>query len=441
MLEDAAGVDANTVDLSAVSAAAYTQLTSTLIKSTGGNDVLTGTQRNDRIEGGTGADTMNGSDGDDTLVWNNGEGSDVMNGGDGVDTIENNGAGAGPAVDETYTVETSGARFLFKRTSTGPFSLDVGGAEKYVNNLLAGNDKFSTLDPAAPVTGIAVTLNGGDGADALTGTDGNDTLNGGTGDDTIVGFKGNDAMNGEDGNDTLVWNNGDGSDKFEGGAGTDTAVDNGANTGNDHFIVTANAARFTATRDNLGPFFLDIGTTEALQVNGLGGDDSIDVNNGLGAVAITVNGGEGNDIVRARNDSAQTIDGGNGTDSATVDATDQVTNVETVDRGASADKTKPKVKVLSTRLNVRKGRAIMRVSLPASESASQGRVRLLRRGKIAGSKNKLTLQPGKTTIKVPLTRATRIALAKKANKKLKVNVKFKLTDAAKNTGVTKKTPT
>ena len=111
--EDPAGADANTVDLSAVTAASYPQLTSTLIKATGGNDTLTGTQRNDRIEGGIGADTMNGVDGDDTLVWNNGEGSDVMNGGDGVDTIENNGANAGPAVDETYTVETNGPRFLF----------------------------------------------------------------------------------------------------------------------------------------------------------------------------------------------------------------------------------------------------------------------------------------------------------------------------------------
>jgi Ca2+-binding RTX toxin-like protein len=433
VLEDAAGVEANTVDLSAVSGAAYTQLTSTLIKATGGNDTLTGTQRNDRIEGGTGADNMNGADGDDTLVWNNGEGSDVMNGGDGVDTIENNGANAGPAVDETYTVETNGPRFLFKRTSTGPFSLDVGGAEKYVNNLLAGNDKFSTLDPAAPVTGIAVTLNGGDGNDALTGTDGNDTLNGGGNEDTIVGFKGNDAMNGDDGNDTLVWNNGDGSDKFEGGAGADTAVDNGANTGNDHFIVGANGARITATRDNLVPFFLDIGTTEALQVNGQGGDDSIDVNNGVGAVAVAVNGGEGNDSVRARNDSAQTIDGGNGTDTAQVDATDQVTNVESIDApGGAADKTKPKAKVLSARLKVKDGKARVRVSLPAGESVSKGKITIVRDKKVVGTK-KITMGAGTKTFKVQLKRSTRIALAKAKGKKLKATLKIKLTDAAGNT--------
>jgi Ca2+-binding RTX toxin-like protein len=434
VLEDPAGVEENKVDLSGVTGDAYPQLTSTHIKSTGGNDTLTGTQRNDRIEGGTGADTMNGVDGDDTLVWNNGEGSDVMNGGDGIDTIENNGADTGsPVANEDYTADSVNGRFVFARISGGAFTLDVGGAEKYVNNLLGGNDTFKTVDQARPVTGIAVTLNGGDGNDALTGTDGNDTLNGGGNEDTIVGFKGNDAMNGDDGNDTLVWNNGDGSDKFEGGAGADTAVDNGANTGNDHFIVGANGARITATRDNLVPFFLDIGTTEALQVNGQGGDDSIDVNNGVGAVAVAVNGGEGNDSIRARNDSAQTIDGGNGTDTAQVDATDQVTNVESIDAPAgAADKTKPKVKVLSARLKVKDGKARVRLSLPAGESVSKGKITIRRDKKVVGTK-KITMGAGTKTFNVQLKRSTRIALAQAKGKKLKATLKIKLTDAAGNT--------
>ena len=110
VLEDPAGIGANTVDLSAVGSAAYTQLTSTLIQAAGGNDELTGSQLDDRIVGGRQADTMNGRDGDDTLVWNNGDGDDEMNGGDGIDTIESNGADVGSAaVDETYTVATVGA--------------------------------------------------------------------------------------------------------------------------------------------------------------------------------------------------------------------------------------------------------------------------------------------------------------------------------------------
>ena len=90
-----------------------------------------------------------------------------------------------------------------------------------------------------PVTGIAVTLNGGEGNDDLTGTDGADTINGGPGDDKLTGFKGNDAPNGEDGDDLIVWNNGDGSDKPEGGAGNDTAQLNGGSAG-EHFVITGN---------------------------------------------------------------------------------------------------------------------------------------------------------------------------------------------------------
>ncbi len=431
VLEDPAGTDANTVDLSAVGAADYPQLTSTLIKATGGADTLTGTQLSDRIEAGTAADTMSGKDGDDTLVWNNGEGSDVMNGGDGIDTIESNGADAGnAAANETYTVETAGARLLFKRVSTGPFTLDVGGAEKYVNNLKGGDDKFSTLDPTKPVTGIAVTLNGEAGNDALTGTDGADTLNGGPGDDALTGFKGNDAPNGEDGNDLIVWNNGDGSDKPEGGAGSDIAQLNGGPLG-EHFVVTGNGARVTATRDTQVPFFLDMGTTELFDLNGNAGDDSVDVGNGVGAVLATdLELGDGNDAFRTRNDSAQKLDGGAGADSAQVDATDQVVNVEAIDAPVT-DTTGPKAAVLSKRLKVKQGKASVKLRLPGGESASTGRIRIVRGGKIVGSK-RIALAGGQTkTFKVKLSPKTRIALA--IRKKLEVTVKVKLTDAAGNT--------
>ena len=336
---------------------------------------------------------MSGKDGDDTLVWNNGDGNDTMNGGDGIDTIESNGADTGsPAVDETYTAETAGKRFLFKRTSTAPFTLDVGGAEKYVNSMKGGADKFSTLDPALPVTGIAVTLNGGEGDDELKGTDGADTINGGPGNDKLTGFKGNDAANGEDGDDLIVWNNGDGSDKPEGGAGNDTAQLNGGSAG-EHFVVTANGARVTATRDTQVPFFLDIGTSELLDLNGRAGDDSVDVGNGVGAVLATdIDLGDGNDSIRARNDSAQKIDGGAGADTAQVDATDVVTNVETVDAPVVAPPRRrprttvaPKAAIKSRRLKVDGGRAAVRISLPADESATSGRIRILRGGKVVGS--------------------------------------------------------
>jgi Ca2+-binding RTX toxin-like protein len=437
VLEDPAGTGANTVDLSAVDASAYTQLTSTLIQAAGGDDELTGSQLDDRIVGGRNADTMNGRDGDDTLVWNNGDGNDEMNGGDGIDTIESNGADAA----ETYTVETAGKRFLFKRVTPNPFQLDVGGAERYVNNLRGGDDRFSTLDPTQAVAGIDVTLNGEAGNDALTGTNDADVLNGGADNDTLVGFRGNDTMNGGDGNDTMTWNNGDGTDRMDGGAGSDVAQQNGANAGNDNFIVSANGQRVTATRDNLGPFFLDISTTETLQVNGQGGDDSVDVNNGLAPlIAVQVNLGDGNDSIEARNDSAQTIDGGAGTDSAVVDATDVLSNVETVDAPVvtppplpEVDEKAPKAAIKSQRLKVDGGRAKVRFTVPSDEEQVDARIRILRGGKIVGSLKISDLDGGDTrTVRVQLKRKTRIALANAQGQKLRATLKIQLTDDAGN---------
>jgi Ca2+-binding RTX toxin-like protein len=103
--------------------------------------------------------------------------------------------------------ETSQLGFLLKRPIPAgqlEFTLDIRDAEALVNNMQGGNDKFSTLDPAVPVNGIAVTINGGDGDDEVIGTDGADVLNGGNGNDRLIGFKGPDTMNGQDGDDTMV---------------------------------------------------------------------------------------------------------------------------------------------------------------------------------------------------------------------------------------------
>ena len=442
--EDAAGTEANTVDLSAVTAADFPQLASTLVRAEGGNDEITGTQLTDRIEGGRGDDVMRGADGDDTLVWNNGEGTDDMFGGDGVDTIENNGADtASPVRDEVYTVATvAGGGFKFSRLPNpavpapgGAFDLNVKGAEKYVNNMLGGNDKFSTLDPATPVTGIAVTLNGGEGDDALTGTDGADVLNGDAGDDTLVGFKGNDTHAGGEGDDLMVWNPGDGSDRMDGEAGNDTAQDNGG-AAPEHFVVSAQGQRVTATRDNLAPFFLDIGTTETLDLNANGGDDLVEVENGVKTlIKVDANLGDGNDAIEADNDSADLIDGAAGTDSATVDATDTVANVENVQ---GQDTKKPKVKIKSKTLKVKNGKAAVKVSCPAGESVCDGKIVIKRGGKAVGSV-KTKLAGGKTkTFKVQLKRTTRIALAQDDDKTLSVKVVVTAQDEAGNTAKTTK---
>ena len=448
--EDAAGAGVNAIDLSAVTAEQFPRLASTLVRAEGGNDVITGTQLADRIEGGRGDDVMRGADGDDTLVWNNGEGTDDMFGGDGIDLIENNGADTASAIrDEVYTAEAvAGGGFKFSRLPNpavpapgGAFALNVKGAEQYRNNLLGGDDKFSTLDPATPVTGIAVTLDGGDGNDALTGTDGADVLNGDAGADTLTGFKGNDTHNGGEGDDLMVWNPGDGSDKMNGEGGADVARDNGGN-GVDHFVVTPQGQRVTATRDNVAPFFLDIGTTETLQVNGNGGNDAVEVENGIGTLIKVVAAlGDGDDTIEARNDSAETIDGGAGNDTAEVDATDQVSNVETVDAPAQPDTTKPKVAVKGKALKVRGGKAAVKVTCPAGESSCDGRITLKRNGKAVGSIATKLVGGQTKTYRIALKRSTRIALAKDGDKTLAVKVIVTAQDAAGNTAKTTKSTT
>jgi Ca2+-binding RTX toxin-like protein len=166
------------------------------------------------------------------------------------------------------------------------------------------------------------TLTGGSGNDILSGQAGNDTLfgkggvdllSGGAGDDVLTGGTGNDQVFGQAGNDRMIWNNGDNTDLNEGGAGTDTVEVNGANAA-DIFTIAANGARVRFDRSNLIPFSIDIGTTENLVVNGLGGDDQVTAANGLARlIAITVDGGAGNDTIFG-SDAADVLLGGDGND-------------------------------------------------------------------------------------------------------------------------------
>jgi Ca2+-binding RTX toxin-like protein len=193
----------------------------------------------------------------------------------------------------------------------------------------AGNDTI-TLDEANGALPSA-NLFGGDGNDTLTGGSGNDLLFGqagndvllgkggadllfgGAGDDVLTGGAGNDQVFGEAGNDRMIWNPGDGSDLLEGGAGSDTVETNGGNAA-ETFTVTANGTRVRLDRVTPAPFFLDIGTTENLVVNGNGGDDVITAGNGLAPlIALTLDGGAGNDTITG-GDGNDVLIGGDGND-------------------------------------------------------------------------------------------------------------------------------
>ena len=303
----------------------------------GGKDHVIGSEFAEVIAPGNGDDVVDAGAGDDTLVWRPGQASDVMNGGDGRDTVLDEGGNG----DEQFVIKPKAGdptRVDASRINN-PFTLDID-AERLVVN---GNGSVDNIAGSPGLAGLITTeMNGGDGNDVLVGTDGNNMQRGGPGNDDVSGARGNDDMAGDDGDNILRWNPGEGTDKFEGGAGTDIAQDNGGAAA-EHFVVSANGQRVTATRDNGAPFFLDIGTTETLDLNTAGGDDSVDVGNGLAAlIKVDADLGEGNDSIRARNDSAQVIDGAAGSDTATVDKTDQVSNVEKV-----SGKGKTKAKLLS----------------------------------------------------------------------------------------------
>jgi Ca2+-binding RTX toxin-like protein len=333
-------------------------------------DTLNGGGGDDRISGNDANDTMNGDAGNDVMVWNPGDDDDIMNGGaGGGDDAELNG-GNGP---EQFAAAPNAGRVTFERVSPAPFKLDVGpDTERLVLNANGGDDTMVS-NPATPT---AMLLNGGTGidnlqsgagADFVNGGDDNDSLDGGPGIDRLVGDRGNDTMLGRAGDDTLVWNNGDGSDVMDGHEGLDKIEVNGAAGAGDAFEIAPNGARVKFDRTNLGPFTLDVATSELFDIRGLGGDDTLLVKPGVpmavqadggdgndtltggeeqdtffgGAGNDTMTGGGGNDLLDgqdgddtllARDGVGDLVRGGAGTDSAEIDKPDIVVDVEKVDR-------------------------------------------------------------------------------------------------------------
>jgi Ca2+-binding RTX toxin-like protein len=192
-----------------------------------------------------------------------------------------------------------------------------------------GNDTITDSEtngalPATHLFGGAGndTLTGGSGADQLFGQAGNDTLLGKGGTDLLFGGTENDVLTGGDsddqafgqgGNDRMVWNPGDDTDLNEGADGTDTVEINGGN-GAEQFTTTANGTRVRFDRLDPAPFAIDIGTSEKLVLNANGGNDSFSATGNLAVlIAITVDGGAGNDTILGSN-GVDVLLGGDGDD-------------------------------------------------------------------------------------------------------------------------------
>ena len=360
---NATGAFDNTINLSGVTAAAFTQLAAggaqpVTLNGGAGNDTLTGSGLGAVIRGGPGNDGMSGGVADDVFTWVPGDGSDTIQGGGGSDVL----AFVGAPAAEVFTVTADGAGFDLTR-DVGNIVIDVEGVETLELNTLGGNntvtvgdltgvanltsvvavlgdsddsvDASAQANPAVSLTVFASlgndTLIGGAGADELHGEEGNDsisglggvdTIDGGAGDDSINGGPGNETLVGGPGDDTFVWNPGDGSDTLVGGAGRDTMFFNGS-AGNEVFTVSAQGAGFRFTRD-LGGIVMNATEVEAIRLNALGGDDTATVGDLTGVAdveSVTFFMGDGNDTANA---SAQAnpaveflVSGGNGNDTLT----------------------------------------------------------------------------------------------------------------------------
>ena len=235
----------------------------------GGFDLLFGGADNDSLTGGDADDQAFGGSGNDAMIWNPGDDTDLNEGGAGTDTVQVIGGSGG----ERFTTTANGTRVRFDRLDPAPFAIDIGTSENLVLNANGGDDSFSATGNLAAL--IAITADGGTGADTLLGSNGIDRLLGGDGDDFVDGQQGNDIALTGSGDDTFQWDPGDGSDVVEGQDGTDTMVFNGS-AGDELFAATANGQRLRFTR-NLGNIVMDTDDVEVVDVNALGGADTTTV--------------------------------------------------------------------------------------------------------------------------------------------------------------------
>ncbi|MGL5628356.1 MAG: calcium-binding protein, partial [Plesiomonas shigelloides] len=252
---------------------------SDILRGEGSNDVLNGLAGDDLLVGGAGNDTLNGGDGQDTLQGD--AGNDRLDGGLGADAM------AGGSGDDTYLVDHVGD--LVTEALNGGTDVVQTTLGSYVLTDNVEQLVFSGLgDFSGTGNGLANTLTGGAGNDALFGLGGNDRLLGGNGNDLLDGGDGVDNLQGGSGNDTLV--GGAGADTLLGGAGDDILVGSAGNdlmdgnAGSDIFQFGAGFGRDTIAGFDSNP----VGRQDYLDISLLG----INAGNFASSVGIAFNGGD-----------------------------------------------------------------------------------------------------------------------------------------------------
>jgi Ca2+-binding RTX toxin-like protein len=265
-----------------------------------GVDTMFGSQGDDLINGGDGNDTAFMSAGDDTFVWNPGDDNDVVEGQAGFDTMLFNGANIAENVD----IFANGGRALFTR-NISTVTMDLNDVEHIRFNALGGADNIVVHDLSGmDVTEVDINLAS--------------TISGATGDgqpDTVT-------AQGTGGDDVAVVV-GDASGVSVLGLAAQINI-TGAESANDRLVIKAGAG------------------DDVIEASGVSG----------GAIALTLDGGDGNDIlvggdgndillggagddVLVGGPGADVFDGGDGDDTIISDGSDTVINNFTA--GADTD--------------------------------------------------------------------------------------------------------
>jgi Ca2+-binding RTX toxin-like protein len=171
------------------------------------------------------------------------------------------------------------------RSRFATISVIAGGDDDSV--LIDETNGTFTIDAPTTVDGGAgadtltgdiggLVLDGGADADTIAGSNGADVILGGDGADTIDGNQGNDAVFAGSGDDVMTWDPGDASDTLEGQDGTDTLAFHGSNIG-EIIQVSANGGRALVLRD-IANITMDLNDVERVELSTVGGADTIVVN-------------------------------------------------------------------------------------------------------------------------------------------------------------------
>ncbi len=218
---------------------------------------------NDTVQGNLADNVLNGQSGADKIFGSFGK--DTINGGSGGDTLDGQ--------EDADVVHGNGGNDKV-----------TGGSG---NDTLHGDAGEDTLNGGSGKD----TMHGGTSNDKLNGGDGNDTMNGGGANDTLKGEFGDDTLNGDDGNDTLQ--GGDGADKLNGGAGNDTIATDTAS----QLLVDNDIAHGNAGNDTISSF------TGIDKLFGDAGNDTFIIRDfgRLNLGAVTVDGGSGTDKATLNN--------------------------------------------------------------------------------------------------------------------------------------------